>query len=74
MILPGGPDGVNLTALLECLSEKGIKRLMVEGGAGVITSFLKEKLVDLLVITITPVLLGGLSLAHGFSQPASGSR
>ena len=33
---------------------------MVEGGARVITSFLYARLVNLLVLTVSPVLVGGL--------------
>ena len=59
--LPADPAGrISLAALLECLGEMGIRRLMVEGGASVINSFLAQGLADLLVITIAPVLLGGL--------------
>ena len=32
---------------------------MVEGGARIITSFLRERLVDLLVLTVSPMLVGG---------------
>ncbi|RIA89178.1 dihydrofolate reductase-like domain-containing protein [Glomus cerebriforme] len=35
-----------------------IKRLMVEGGAGIIQSFLKSGLTDLLIITIAPLFAG----------------
>ena len=38
----------------------GIRHIMVEGGAEVISSFLHEKLVDQLVVTVAPRLLGGL--------------
>jgi 3,4-dihydroxy 2-butanone 4-phosphate synthase/GTP cyclohydrolase II len=59
--LPADPARrISLTALLDCLGGMGIQRLMVEGGASVITSFLAQGLVDLLVITIAPVILGGL--------------
>jgi riboflavin biosynthesis pyrimidine reductase len=34
--------------------------LMVEGGGQVIGSFLQERLVDYIVLTITPLYLGGL--------------
>lgn len=51
---------VNLTVLLEYLVERGIHNLMVEGGARVITSFLSNRLVDRLVLTVTPFLIGGL--------------
>jgi riboflavin biosynthesis pyrimidine reductase len=33
---------------------------MVEGGARVITSFIRQQLADVLVVTISPQLLGGL--------------
>lgn len=52
--------GVALTSLLDCLAQRGVSRLMVEGGAQVITSFLASGLVDVLCVTIAPVLLGGL--------------
>ena len=41
------------------LRERGIRSLMVEGGAAVITSFLKAELVDALVLTLSPKLVGG---------------
>ncbi len=59
---------VNLTALLEQLGALGINSLMVEGGARIITSFLTERLVDHIVLTVAPRLVGGLRavrrLAH----------
>ncbi len=55
------PDGrVPLPDLLERLAALGIKSLMVEGGARVITSFLSAGLVDSIVITIAPIFVGGL--------------
>lgn len=51
---------VELRSLLDCLAQRGVSRLMVEGGAQVISSFLAAGLVDLLCVTIAPVLLGGL--------------
>lgn len=55
------PDGrVPLPDLLERLAALGIKSVMVEGGARVITSFLSAGLVDSLVITIAPIFVGGL--------------
>ena len=42
---------------------------MVEGGARIITSFLAERLVDHIVLTVAPRLVGGIRavrrLAHG---------
>lgn len=63
MILPlsANPRGqVNLSLLLQRLGELGIDTLMVEGGARIITSFLFERLADFIVLTIAPVLVGGL--------------
>ena len=60
LVFPAGDDRrVQLPQLLQRLAELGIKRLMVEGGTAVITSFLREELVDLLVLTIAPILVGG---------------
>ncbi len=53
---------LDLPALLACLPAESIRSVMVEGGAQVITSFLRARLVDQLIITISPVLVGG---AHG---------
>lgn len=59
--LPANAKGqVDLGALLERLGQLGINRLMVEGGAQIITSFLSERLVDHLVLTVAPVIVGGL--------------
>jgi 3,4-dihydroxy 2-butanone 4-phosphate synthase/GTP cyclohydrolase II len=51
---------LDLEALLQALKAHGIGSLMVEGGAKVITSFLRQALVDMLVLTISPRLVGGL--------------
>jgi riboflavin biosynthesis pyrimidine reductase len=60
MVFPAGDDGrVQIPLLLHRLAELDVKRLMVEGGSAVITSFLREGLVDLLVLTIAPILVGG---------------
>ncbi len=50
---------VDLCAALSLLWERGIKMLMVEGGGQVITAFLKAQLVDALVLTVAPTLVGG---------------
>jgi 3,4-dihydroxy 2-butanone 4-phosphate synthase/GTP cyclohydrolase II len=53
---------VNLVSLLDHLGELGIKRLMVEGGAQVIRSFLEEHLADKLILTIAPRIVNGLKI------------
>ena len=54
------PGRIDLERLLAALAEKGVKSLMVEGGATVISSFLAARLVDHLVVTVAPMLVGGL--------------
>lgn len=67
--LPTNAKGqVDLRALLERLGELGINRLMVEGGAGIITSFMSERLVDHLVLTVAPVVVGGLPAVSRVGQ------
>jgi 3,4-dihydroxy 2-butanone 4-phosphate synthase/GTP cyclohydrolase II len=59
--LPAGEDRrISLPAVLGCLGDLGLDSLMVEGGASVITGFLAQGLVDNLVLTIAPVIIGGL--------------
>lgn len=59
--LPADSEGkVSLPDLMVHLDQEGIETLMVEGGAQVITSFLTHRLVDLLVLTVSPLFLGGL--------------
>jgi 3,4-dihydroxy 2-butanone 4-phosphate synthase/GTP cyclohydrolase II len=60
LVLPAGSDGhVDLRALLVCLGERGVDSLMVEGGAAIITAFLRLCLADRTVITIAPLFAGG---------------
>lgn len=59
--LPTGNGGqVELQELLGCLYQMGIRSLMVEGGAGVISSFINSRLVDFMILTISPMIVGGL--------------
>ncbi|MHC4594342.1 MAG: RibD family protein, partial [Planctomycetota bacterium] len=47
----------NLHFLLDELSKRGIAQLLVEGGPTILTSFLKENLVDEIVVYIAPKIL-----------------
>ena len=49
---------VGLEDALAALAERGVKRLLVEGGARVITSFLRARLVDRMHVEIAMTLLG----------------
>ena len=52
-------DFVPLKPAMSLLRAKGIKSLMVEGGARVLTEFLKAGLADAIVMTMAPKILGG---------------
>ncbi len=56
---PDAEGRVCLQGALQLLWQKGIKSLMVEGGANVISAFLSAGFVDAVVITITPRFIGG---------------
>ncbi len=53
---------IALPDLLRWLTRQGIQSLMVEGGAQIIDSFMREGLVDRVVITIAPIFVGGLQV------------
>ena len=50
---------INLTKLMDILYDKGIKKLMVEGGGTVIYNFLKNRIVDDFFIYVGPMIIGG---------------
>lgn len=57
--LPEGPGGgVDLAALLAALAARGVRSLMVEGGARLITSLLRGRLADRLAVCVAPKILG----------------
>jgi len=60
-----------LSKILQSLNSKGIKRLMVEGGATVIGSFLNSGFVDIVVITIAPLFVGGLKAVESLIESKS---
>lgn len=54
---------VSLPHALAALHERGVRRLLVEGGARVLTSFLSERLADFAEIEIAPRIFGDAALA-----------
>jgi 3,4-dihydroxy 2-butanone 4-phosphate synthase/GTP cyclohydrolase II len=68
--LPSGDnDGIDLGTVLEMLGKMGLSSIMVEGGAQIITSFLGYRTVDQVIITIAPVLVGGIRVLDFHHQP-----
>lgn len=57
-VLSEGPGGVDLTAGLIALRSLGVRSLLVEGGAKVITSLLLADLVDRLVVSLSATIIG----------------
>ena len=54
-----GNGWVDLEALMSLLFERGLSHLLVEGGARILTSFLKARLADYAVVTVAPQFVGG---------------
>jgi 3,4-dihydroxy 2-butanone 4-phosphate synthase/GTP cyclohydrolase II len=57
-LLPAGPQGVDLPAALAGLRRAGVETLLVEGGARVITSLLAAGLVDRMIVSVAPTIIG----------------
>ena len=70
----GRPDRVLLRACLQDLARRGVTSVMVEGGAGIIASLLRDRLVDRMVLFMAPLIVGGdgVPLARGAGAPSIG--
>ncbi|KAL1921276.1 uncharacterized protein VTP21DRAFT_10992 [Calcarisporiella thermophila] len=65
---------VSLPHILSALRKENLGSLMVEGGAGIIQSFLQQRhLVSHVIVTIAPVFVGSGVNASGKLQPVEGS-
>lgn len=74
---PRAADGrLDLPAALATLKPRGIQRVMVEGGAEVIASFLRAGMVDTVLLTIAPRWVSGLPAvqADGLGLRLEGAR
>ncbi len=68
--LPSGDNGgIEIKTVLQRLGEMNINSVMVEGGAQIIASFLGYHLVDQIIVTIAPVLVGGVRVLDYHQQP-----
>lgn len=59
-VQPDENGRVDAVPALAMLGQYGITSVMVEGGAGIITTFLSRRLLNKLIITVTPLIIGGL--------------
>ena len=57
-VVRAAPDGIDLADGLARLLALGIRCVLVEGGSRIITSTLRERLVDRVVVAVAPLLLG----------------
>ena len=62
---------VPLHEALSVLYRRGIRTLMVEGGARIITAFLRARLADAVVLTIAPRLVGGYKAVGNLGNTAA---
>jgi len=56
---PSSGAGLDLAALLDILGRRGIQSLLVEGGAGIMGSMIRSRLIDKVYMFKAPKLLGG---------------
>lgn len=53
------PDSVDLRTALAVLAERGLLRVLTEGGPGILGLFTDQDLLDELCVTVSPLLVGG---------------
>lgn len=58
-IIFSGKSSINLKKLLKILYKKKIKSILLEGGGKTNWEFVKQNLVDDIIVTISPFVLGG---------------
>lgn len=56
--LPAHPDGIDAGEILDALRARGLRRILVEGGARTIARFLEAGLVNRLHVAISPIIIG----------------
>jgi riboflavin biosynthesis pyrimidine reductase len=76
-LVPADRGGVDINAVLSDLRASGVRSLLVEGGARVITSMLAAGVADRLIVAVAPTIVGTGTDAVGdlgISTVASGLR
>lgn len=58
LALPSDARGLDLSALLEALARRGLRRLFVEGGGVTVSEFLARGLLNRLQIAVAPLIIG----------------
>lgn len=58
LVAPSNDSGIAIDSVLVALSERNVTTLLVDGGPRVVTSFLRARLVDEIVVFIAPKIIG----------------
>lgn len=61
IVVESSPRRVSLERLIEALGKRGILSVMIEGGAEINASALREGIVDKVLVFLAPILIGGKS-------------
>jgi riboflavin-specific deaminase-like protein len=56
--VPAGEDGINPHDMIAALHERGLRRLLIEGGAKTVSRFIAAGAVDRLYLLVAPMLIG----------------
>jgi GTP cyclohydrolase II len=64
-LVPAGPGGVDIRSVLADLRAGGVRSLLVEGGAKVLTSMLAAGVADRLIVAVAPTIVGAGTEAVG---------
>ena len=67
-----GKNQVDIRKLVVILYKKGIKKILLEGGGTLNLSFLKDNLINEIILTVTPFVLGSensINLFEGILKP-----
>ena len=70
LVIRSDESGGGLGSVLDQLAARGIRRLMVEGGAAVLSAFMAQDLADELHLATAPFLVGDPAAPH-FAGPAA---
>ncbi len=75
-VIPVGNDKVELKRLLQILHKQKIRTILLEGGGTTNWEFIQKGMVDKIIVTVTPYVVGGrnaktLIEGEGFSKIAS---
>ena len=67
--LPPGPEGLEMRGILAALAQRGITRVLAEGGAGIAAALLREGLADRLAWFHAPSVIGGDGMPAAYALP-----